>query len=725
MTRRIDWKSGSNLLSAGVLAACCHVLADSMWRRDYPTELWVHVGAVLGLYAVVGTLLGLFLWLLVGIERRLTRLLAFAGEPARRFLGPAFFGAVAVLLSQPTAVAAFSGQRISRTPWGSFGPLLLLILVFASAALLSAHAARAQQGCLTPARWRQSFLGAVVAGGALLVIDQNVFVTLYRPLHSYLEWVSLLLLTLAFALVLPPRAPVGRRVLTGVSLLGVVLTGAILASGSLRERLDRALTHAWIDPVYAGRMLRRSNELAVYLKDPSGYRGIQMDRLERLRARFRLDDVELDASWLSTPPPLPPGQTRQELVERGLSEPNVLVFYIDTLRQDVAHDPSIMPHLARFARESLDFRRAYATGSDTLRSLPGITGGNYFLRHTHSGNVCELGKRSAHESSLFIAESAGHFLSRLLPSFDFEHEVRIQDFDPGSQVWGYGADKPTGERIVDAALDYLKRRSDEKFFMWLFHFDQHNWRELDSDYIDDISARFEVPTEGELDARYRAIASALDAQFGRLLAGLDELGLSDNTVVLLLSDHGEGLGWGGFWVHSVFLWESLVRVPLVLRVPGVAPQLVEDVVSLVDVAPTLAGFLLPEAPKAGYHGEDLLRHADVAPAPRRFPVLFAAALRDELVRIGTLDRAGRHKLVVRLEAAELELFDLETPTPDERNLARERPGVSRSLLRLLARSPVFPRSLEEFQMLRPQAELSFRAEPQELPASAAHELSSE
>jgi hypothetical protein len=144
-----------------------------------------------------------------------------------------------------------------------------------------------------------------------------------------------------------------------------------------------------------------------------------------------------------------------------------------------------------------------------------------------------------------------------------------------------------------------------------------------------------------------------------------------------------------------------------LKVPGIEPKSVDSVVSLVDVAPTLATFLDPQPNLSAYHGEDLLRRADPTAGPRKFPVLFASALRDELARVGMVTEKGDRKLVVRLEAALPELHDLTGDNPDARSVAEEQPKLTRKMLLELARSPVFPREKTDFPMLEPKGPMNF------------------
>jgi len=201
------------------------------------------------------------------------------------------------------------------------------------------------------------------------------------------------------------------------------------------------------------------------------------------------------------------------------------------------------------------------------------------------------------------------------------------------------------------------------------------------------------------------LARSIDEQFGRLLRSLEESGKSQNTAVVFLSDHGEGLGQNGFWVHSIFLWESLVRVPLVMRLPGVAPARVDRPVSLVDLAPTLAPLF--GAQSGLYHGENLLHLAQGA--DRRLPILLRGGKYEGHDRVGIVDESVRRKLVLRLEAAFVELYDYERDAGDKNNLARTENARVEKLVQILAQAPIFPRHEDDFLLLRQPEEVVIHA----------------
>jgi hypothetical protein len=169
-------------------------------------------------------------------------------------------------------------------------------------------------------------------------------------------------------------------------------------------------------------------------------------------------------------------------------------------------------------------------------------------------------------------------------------------------------------------------------------------------------------------------------------------------VIVLASDHGEALGRDGFWVHSVFLWEPLIRVPLVLRAPGLPAKQIDSRVSVVDLAPTLARYMYPNPDNTGYAGEDLLTHLMRRPRPRRLPILLVSASKDLLVRVGAIDPVRDFKLVLSLEASLPELYDLRAADPDDANVADQHPELTQAMLRTLVGSPVFPRSLWDFDV---------------------------
>jgi choline-sulfatase len=113
---------------------------------------------------------------------------------------------------------------------------------------------------------------------------------------------------------------------------------------------------------------------------------------------------------------------------------------------------------------------------------------------------------------------------------------------------------------------------------------------------------FTRETRGIAVASYYALCTFLDAQIGKVLAALDTNHLTDDTLIIFTSDHGEMLGEKGFWTKSV-MYESSARIPLMMAGPNITPDVRDDPVSLIDIAPTIAAIC--GTSQRPYSGQDL------------------------------------------------------------------------------------------------------------------------
>lgn len=677
-----------------------------MWIDAQVREGWPYIPTAqhwrwsLLLYAGAGALWGAIAHGVLWLEARWT------GErsPWQR---AAFFAVLGGLVLAPLALWAFSGEAISTSRFARWGPSLVLLAgsgaSFVAAWLGMRGAERVGQGDDAAGIWVAAAWGA--AGLAIAHVDLTQYVALYTRLHTLLEaaaWLCLALGYDALLLLLSRHVPATERTLSLLGSGALAISAALAISPELRGSVEGRLRHAFLEEVYVGRMLRRLQLAEAFIADPRGFRSLSWSRLEVLRKRHGLTSLGEDPRWSATAPPLSK-ESQAELwrLRDPLRRYNIIVFYVDTLRADVAYDRATMPNVAELGDGGVRFTRAYSASSDTLRSLPALTGGDYDILSTPDRDLLRLARRAGYESTLLIPESARFFLSKLRPEFRFDRTLSIADHPQHTEVWGYGADQPTSARLVDRTLAYLDEpvRKRQPFLLWLFNFDLHNWRELASPHVEAAMQRFNVKDEPDkLPYRYRAVAASVDAELGRLMRELEHRKLLDSTLVLFLSDHGEALGRDGFWVHSVFLWEGLVRVPLVLRAPGLPARQVTDRVSLVDVSPTLSRYMLPRAELRGFAGQDLLERLLDPPPPRRLPILFVSASKDMLVRIGMIAPERDHKLVLSLESALPELYDLRAEDPDGSSVAEQQPQLTQQLLRQLVASPVFPRSLWDFDV---------------------------
>jgi arylsulfatase A-like enzyme len=151
---------------------------------------------------------------------------------------------------------------------------------------------------------------------------------------------------------------------------------------------------------------------------------------------------------------------------------------------------------------------------------------------------------------------------------------------------GRGLERSAGA-VMDDAIRWLADAGNAPFFLWTHLYDPHRPYQAPE------------PSASRYDPYVAEIAYA-DSQIVRLLAALDARRLLDRVVVVVVADHGESLGEHGEADHGVFLYESVLRVPLIVRAPGLPPRRVPSVVRLIDVMPTVLDLLgLPVPPLDG------------------------------------------------------------------------------------------------------------------------------
>src|SRR2546425_801800 len=285
---------------------------------------------------------------------------------------------------------------------------------------------------------------------------------------------------------------------------------------------------------------------------------------------------------------------------------SVVLITIDTLRPDhlgcYGYAPIQTPNIDQFARAGVKFTQAYTPVPITLPAHAALFTGAFPLTtgmHDFSGNklpsstitLAKILRDNGYTTAAFIG-------SAMLDSRFGVNQGFATYFDHfelgGLEEVHLDAIERRGDRVVDEALKWLRLNSNLPIFLWVHLYDPHAPYNPPEPYAGRYRAR---PYDGEI--------AFADAQVGRLFAALKQEGLLEKSLIVLVSDHGESLGEHGEKTHGFFVYNSTLHIPLVFKIPGAGPRVVQEEVSLVDVMPTVLQALKFPLP-AGVQGRSLL-----------------------------------------------------------------------------------------------------------------------
>lgn len=289
---------------------------------------------------------------------------------------------------------------------------------------------------------------------------------------------------------------------------------------------------------------------------------------------------------------------------------DVVLITIDTLRADsvgfAGNSKVATPLLDRLARAGRVFTQAHAHNVVTLPSHANLLTGRYAFDHgvrdnsgfTVPSDVATLGtafKAAGYSTGAFVAAFPLDARFGLTRGFD----VYDDDYPIGTDVNQFKMSERRGDEVVGRALAWWQTQAGRKRFLWVHLYDPHAPYAPPEPY----ATRY-------ANERYLGEIAATDGYLTPLLAPILN-GRDEPALVVLTSDHGEGLGEHGEQTHGLFAYESTLHVPLVVYGPGVAPGVEERTVGHVDVFPTLAGVLGLTVP-AGLPGRSLLDGTELA-----------------------------------------------------------------------------------------------------------------
>ncbi|MFH1681323.1 MAG: sulfatase [Candidatus Eisenbacteria bacterium] len=519
-------------------------------------------------------------------------------------------------------------------------------------------------------------------------------------------------LTLAYALAV---FPLSLAVRSRAALAAVVVLGAtVLQGGLLFYRAPAGTDRAGVLLPLAGlvaavallwllhRLLKRSRVL------------LRTNRLLAAGAAALilisfaapLPRPEAPGEW----PPAPAGGTAGDS-----SPPNLLLITLDTVRADrlpsYGYRQSRTPNLDRLAREGVVFRRAVAQSSLTPVSHASILTGVYPIRHavrtfgqsrvvSQIPLLSEILQRQGWLTGAIIASGALDARFGLSRGFDVYHLVRAPRKYPFMRAFrgllpqvlsraGLVKDRSLYRRcreITDDGLRWLDKYGSRPFFLWVHYFDAHD------PYLPEVASRRPGRHPGtrwsdrfKMWFAYDSEIVGVDEQIGRLLDALSAKNSLDHTVVVAVSDHGEGLGDHSYLGHTRRLYQEQVHIPMIVRYPERLPpgSEVDSQVLSVDILPSLLELFEIEPPPL-LDGRSFLPLIGTGRAPDR--VAFSETLQpsDSTAKLLAVSD-GRYKLIRSLSGETASVFDLQEDPGERHDIAAERPDLAVRLGELLDR----------------------------------------
>lgn len=301
---------------------------------------------------------------------------------------------------------------------------------------------------------------------------------------------------------------------------------------------------------------------------------------------------------------------------------NLLLITVDTLRADhlssYGYERATSPAMDQLAATGVLFEQAHATSSWTLPSLASLIGSAWPMNHRCLGDNRPLPKRieTLAEHLSKAGYRTGAIANHIFLGRRYQMDQGYADYDDElalrftERIASHKA--ITSEAVTDKAIGWLDGQASTPgpWHLWLHYFDPHFRYQAHPEH----PTSFDLNTPEDL---YDGEIAFTDHHIGRLFDYLKQAGLAEDTAIVLVSDHGEEFQEHGGSMHRRTLFEEVLRVPLIIKVPGLPSGRVSTSVSIVDVAPTLLE-LAGIAPSLAYAGTSLvpaLRGERMAPRP--------------------------------------------------------------------------------------------------------------
>lgn len=364
---------------------------------------------------------------------------------------------------------------------------------------------------------------------------------------------------------------------------------------------------------------------------------------------------------------------------RADDDVNLLFITIDCLRADHlgshGYERDVSPTLDRMARSGVRFANAFANAPMTLPSIPQIFTSRVFPTRDEDILTNPIARAGI--------SNAAYVNNAWIPLW-LSQGQHAQP--PGTFDRLVSGDRDA-KAITNEALDWLSRHPTERFALYLHYLDAHTpyrpprkyveryapngYRGPVGDSFDDEegadAGKYDEADREKIVALYDAAIRYIDDQLARLFLSLENSGRLDDTLVVISADHGEEFWDHGRFFHGQSLYDELLHVPLIVRLPGGrhAGSVIERPVRSIDIAPSILEWLRLPRPD-GFTGA-LLSKAIAAPDEEGEP-LFATATQAQFPTRYAI-RTREQKLIENLDSGTREIYAVRSDPKESKNVA--------------------------------------------------------
>jgi arylsulfatase A-like enzyme/thioredoxin-like negative regulator of GroEL len=328
-------------------------------------------------------------------------------------------------------------------------------------------------------------------------------------------------------------------------------------------------------------------------------------------------DYAPETQTTSTPRGTGPGTRPSEApAPKREGPPNIVIITMDTTRADAlgiyGQARPTSPQIDRIGRDGVVFDSAVTASPETFPSHATIFTGNYPFEHRVRSNVgyqlddqnvtlAERLRAHGYRTGAEVASSVLQKSTRIDQGFDHFRGVESGGVELKKRgVKGDAGHEEaslvrTGSDITKRGIEFLRTHRSDRFFLWLHYFEPH------SPYLAPLEYQAKIP-----DSPYHAEVASLDEEIGKIVRELERLELVGETLVVLTSDHGEGLYEHNEPTHSFLVYDTTIRIPLIFWGWKNLPhgKRIGSLVRTVDILPTILDLLDLQSP-GDIHGISL------------------------------------------------------------------------------------------------------------------------